>query len=195
MGKKKNNNKLKKIKWALRNLYWSVYGATVKNPSMPRDPKSLLFVCKGNICRSPFAERLAARMASKNGYGRLTFISAGLETSQPLTPPGNAILSATSFGVHLDDHKSRQITDKMINLADMILVMEPWHLKTLKKSYPHVLNKIFLLSLFEKENTTTNKSYYRYNIPDPYGQHLDQFQICYSRIENCISGLFIRISA
>ena len=192
--KGKIKKKLKDVQWRLKNLYWRVYGATVKNPRVPSNPKSLLFVCKGNICRSPFAERLAARTANKNGYGRLNFNSAGLEGAQPLSPPENAILCAASFGVPLGDHRSRKINDELIKSVDMVLVMEPWHLKTLKKSFSHIQSKLFLFSLFDKEKSIMNESYYRYHIPDPYGQPLDQFQMCYRRIERCILELFAELS-
>jgi protein-tyrosine phosphatase len=191
--KERMKKKLKKIKWELRNLFWSVYGTTLKNPSMPSNPKSLLFICKGNICRSPFAERLAVKIANNKGYGGINIDSVGLEVSEPLASPENAILSAAGFGVRLDDHKSKMINHEIINSVDMILAMEPWHLKSFKKSFPQMKNKTFLLSLFEKENTRMDEGYYRYHITDPYGQSLDQFQICYRRIERCILDLFIEI--
>lgn len=186
--------KLKDNKYRCRNLYWRLYGYTLTNPGLPNDPRSLLFICKGNICRSPFAERLAARIAKNTGYA---FNSAGLEVSQSLTPPENAILAARSFGVSLDDHKSRKINHKMINSADMIFVMEPWHLRSLKNFFPYqhaIQNKVFLLPLFQKKGTEIKETYHRYNISDPYDKPCDQFQICFRNIEKCLLELFTRIS-
>ena len=51
MNNKRNNKK----------FYWSVYGRTICNPRLPQNINSILFVCKGNICRSPFAEYYASK--------------------------------------------------------------------------------------------------------------------------------------
>src|SRR5208282_5998231 len=184
---------LKNIKQGLKRLFWLTYGISLKNPVLPENPVSFLFVCKGNICRSPFAERLAAKMANNKNYGSMTFVSAGIQAAESLDPPENAVLSAESFGVRLGDHKARQLDAALINSADMVLVMEPWHLKTLIKNFPDAQNKIFLLSLFDKNDPKEKDVFNRYNIADPYGKPPEQFDLCYHRIEKCLLGLFSRV--
>ena len=53
------------IKGTTREFYWRIYGRAIQNPQMPDAPGSFLFICKGNICRSPFAEHLAKKIAQK----------------------------------------------------------------------------------------------------------------------------------
>ena len=51
------------VKRPVRDAWWRVRGMSIAEASLPAEPRSLLFICKGNICRSPFAERYAARVA------------------------------------------------------------------------------------------------------------------------------------
>ena len=178
------------IKENLRDLYWEIYGNTIKNSRFPDDPKSLLFVCKGNICRSPFAEHIA-RNLSRNGVKEgMAFFSAGLEVSQPFPPPKEAISAAKSFGVQLNGHKSRRFTQEMVETFDMIIAMESWQFRTLRKAFPSEHDKIFLLPLFDVTGWTKLGRFFHYNIQDPYGQSLDEFSSCFQRIKRCIEGLF-----
>lgn len=189
--KESSINRLKHlIKENLRNLYWGIYGNTIKNPGLPDNPKSFLFVCKGNVCRSPFAERLGIRIAENNGLAGMNFFSAGFEVSTSTHPPENAILAAESFGISLDSHKSKRISYEILNSFDMIFTTEIGHLKTLKESFPQFQDKIFLLPLFEKNKPYTKGSYHFCNIPDPYGKSFKQFYTCFQRIERCLNELF-----
>lgn len=165
--KESYRNRLKHwIKGNLRDLYWKIHGNKVKNPGLPDNPRSFLFVCKGNICRSPFAERLGIRIAN-NCLAGMNFFSAGLEVSTSTPPPADAILAAESFGVHLNGHKSKRINYEILGSFDMIFTMETRHLKTLRESFPQFQDKIFLLPLFEKNKANTKGSYHFCNIPDP----------------------------
>lgn len=191
-------NKVKGVKRKLKNVYWNIYGKIMNNPTLPHNPRSLLFICKGNICRSPFAERLAARIAKNKGYTRITFDSAGLEVSDPSPSPENAVQAARGFGVRLDDHKSKKINHELINSSDIILVMEPWQMKALKKSFSdvqNIQNKIFLMSSFDKQESGIKENFHRYTIFDPYGQLADQFELCFNRIEKCLLELLTKIDA
>lgn len=180
------------IKIFIKNVYWKVYSRTISNPKLPSQIKSILFVCKGNICRSPFAEHLSSKHFSKSN--QLLFSSAGIQVDHPIPPPKEAIFSATNFGIELRDHKSRQINCKLMESYDMITVMETWQYTYLKKKYRKFKNKIFLLPLFEKSPRMSLGSYYIHNIKDPYGKNIIEYDECYNRIENCIAGLFSTIN-
>lgn len=189
--RKNFKNRLRKwIKGDLRDLYWKIYGNSIKNPRCPALPESILFICKGNICRSPFAEHLAKKLAGSAISGEGPFSSAGLEVSRPLPPPIEAALAAKSFGIQLDGHRSRSINQDMVASFDMITAMETRQLKHLRKAFPGYHDKIFLLPLFEAKQGTKRGWFSRYNIQDPYGKNLVEFQACFQRIERCIEGLF-----
>lgn len=181
------------IKNALRELYWAMQGKGLKNPPLPGYPKSILYVCKGNICRSPFAERLTKKLVEKGANDLLEIRSAGLDATVKNPPPKEAIDSAKMFGVSLDDHKARRLTRELITGSDLIVVMEVKHLHRLEETYPESKDKFFLLSMFSYEKPCWGSYYYFYNIVDPYGKTGDQFLLCYKIIEMRLKNFLYEI--
>ncbi len=156
---------------------------------------SFLFVCLGNICRSPFAERLAREVTLNNGLSGLRFASAGLKVSRPASSPENARLAAEHFGVRLDDHRSRRIEPDTLGSYDRIVAMEARHVTELKRNFPQFAEKIMLLSLLDPEHGKWGQGFLRYNIPDPYGKDRDAFLECYLRVERCVLDLLEHLRA
>jgi len=181
------------LKKSAKNVYWSVYGRTVRNPGLPSHGESILFVCKGNICRSPFAEKIAARYS--NSPKRFSFGSAGIRVEDPKPSPIDAIIAAKSFGVDLQDHASRRIGYESMESYDLIAVMETWQYRYLRNLFLEFREKIILLPLFENNDGISRDRYSIYNIKDPYGKNMDEYYDCFARIEKCIAGLFHRIDS
>lgn len=181
------------IKNALREIYWAYHGKGLKNPLLPVSPKSILYVCKGNICRSPFAERLMKKLVEKRSNDLLTIRSAGIDATVMNPPLKEAIDSAKIFGISMDDHRSRRLTQELIKGSDMIVVMEVEHLKQLEEAYPGSKGRCFLLSMFSHDKRRGASYYSKYNIADPYGENIDQFILCYEKIEMCINNLLLGI--
>lgn len=174
------------IKNSINNIYWSLYGKTIHNPKLPYKVKSILFVCKGNICRSPFAE-----IFSKHIIGILNqymFSSAGIYVESPKEPPVEAVIAANNIGIDLQGHKSKSINYQMIESYDLIVAMEVWQYRYLNKLFAEYKEKIFLLPLFDK-NTKFLNNYSIYNIKDPYGKSQNDYKKCFDRIKCCIEGL------
>ena len=82
----------------------------------------VLFVCAGNICRSPFAERLARRLAAERGLD-VEFASAGEIALDGDRCPPDAVAVAKEYGVDLSSHRARRLTtdeaDKVVPLFDV----------------------------------------------------------------------------
>lgn len=180
------------VKKNLRNAWWRIYGKFIKNPSIPDSPKHLTFICKGNICRSPFAEHMAKKISQERGLKIVNFGSAGLEVNLPEKSPLDAINTAQLFGINLVDHSSLCLDTFIIENSDMLVTMEVSQTKSLRKQYPNHCHKVFLLPLFEI-NGFRKKGYQSYNIPDPYGKGADGFQSCYQRLTNALNVMLERI--
>jgi protein-tyrosine phosphatase len=176
------------LKRTAKNLYWRTYGTFLTHPPVPPSPRSLLFVCKGNICRSPFAEALARRHIP-NGV-RITCRSAGIVVGQPEGCPRETLGAAERFGIDLSGHRSRQVDQGLIIEANMIFAMEAWQFTRLRKLFPQHVGKIFLLSLFEENPPERSDSFHVLNIRDPYGREIEDFIECFERIDACLEGLF-----
>jgi protein-tyrosine phosphatase len=173
------------IKGIAKNIYWSTYGKTICNPALPESIKSVLFICLGNICRSPFAEKFAA--TNYKGPCAYDFSSAGILGEFPRPSPVEAIEAAECYGVDLNGHLSRRLDTKMIEYFDVIFVMDVWQYNYMNHSHHGIRNKLFLLPLYENNPIGFKDKYFIYNIKDPYGKTITDFSECYKRIVNCMS--------
>jgi len=171
----------------IKSLYWGFYGSTLRNPRITSPKGKILFVCKGNICRSPFAEHYTKK-TFQEGWG-YEAESVGLEVAKSLPSPSEAVVVAREFGVSLDEHKSKRLERKMFASFDLVFTMEARHFNFLRKKYPEFREKIFLLPLFDSEPATCFDSYSRYNIEDPYGQGQQAFRFCFLKISRCVKLL------
>ncbi len=136
--------------------------------------KRILFVCVGNICRSPTAEYLMrARLPSDYEVA-----SAGLSAviGQPMETTAAQLL--LEHGVDGAAHLGRQLTSDAMRRADLILVMEKSHAATIGRRAPEVSGKVFLLGKWQSE----------LEIPDPFRQPRSAFDHAYRLIENGVSA-------
>src|SRR3989442_1788473 len=86
-----------------------------------RAPRSILLVCHGNICRSPFAAVLLQRALGPAG---IRVHSAGFIGPNRPSPP-EAVTAAARYGVNLSDHRSRVLTADLVRSTDPLVVMDP----------------------------------------------------------------------
>jgi protein-tyrosine-phosphatase len=150
----------------------------------PSDAKRILVLCKGNICRSPFADKYLAQASAQKKLG-LEFVSAGLaaELDKDAYPLARTV--ARDFGVDLDGHRTQLLSHEMVEAADIILVMEPEQETQLERRFPEALRKTFLLGHFAKEAPSTE-------IADPYGGTAQDFAECYTFMVSACDGFLSR---
>lgn len=171
------------LKRLVRDLTWRVKGCSVVNPPTPPEVKSVLFVCLGNICRSPFAAGLARLLAENAGRSATTFASAGIRTVQAEQSPADACRASAMYRVDLCAHRTQPLTPEMMRFHDAVLVMEASQFWRLQSEYPDLTHRIFLLALFDEQ---PGGPYERYNIEDPFGRSSEAFEACYSRIARAV---------
>ena len=82
---------------------------------------SVLFVCTGDTCRSPFAEAVARR------EGHVDVESAGLSAYAGDRPPEDAIVVARELGYDLSSHRARPLTEEMLKRSDVVVGMTAAH--------------------------------------------------------------------
>jgi len=175
----------KKLKDLAKNAFWKVYGIRIANPALPQRVNSILFVCAGNICRSPFAERTARRILGSRDA--ICVASAGIQVTAGGMPPENAVDAARDFGIDLTGHFPRQISYDMVASHDMVVSMEAWQHLGLGKLFAEFSEKCFLLPLFDRHGE--RGAYDRYNVQDPYGRSRDEFAKCYHCIHQDIENM------
>jgi protein-tyrosine phosphatase len=99
----------------------------------------ILFVCLGNICRSPMAEGVFRRVAEEEGLiDRFEIDSAGLgDWHIGQAPDHRAQKAARSRGVDISDQSARQVVDEDFDRFDLLLVMDRSNYAELKARAPH----------------------------------------------------------
>lgn len=95
----------------------------------------LLFVCSGNICRSPMAEGIARRLADDL---RLDVTAASAGTLGIVDRPADpkAVRVCHEVGIDLSAHRSQPLSEELVRDADALFVMEPAHAAELYRRFP-----------------------------------------------------------
>lgn len=174
------------IKRRVRDLHWTWRRDVVENPQLPQQVRSILFVCLGNICRSPFASELAAHRLAAMGNTTIASRSAGIRTTQAGRSPAEACEAAAAYGIQLGAHVPHQLTQQLMDDADLIVVMEARQFSELRSTYPMHRDRIFLLALLDPDAAGAHA---RYNIVDPFGRPIEAFHSCYRRISRAVDRL------
>lgn len=185
----------KRLRQSLRDAFWRVRGTWIQNPPLPVPTRSILFVCKGNICRSPFAAALASSLLAECGRSDVRCESAGLHPSKDGVCPPAAIAAAAAYGVdsELKRHEPVAVTTQLVDAYDVIVVMEAWHLAALRDRWPLRRSHFFLLPLFASDDVTGNAE--RFNIQDPFGKEGGEFDRVYRRTGIAVRALIARLAA
>jgi len=112
--------------------------------ALARPLGSVLFLCLGNLCRSPFAEAAAAQRLAG-----VAIASAGFLSHDGRPSPPHVVQAARSLGVDLSGARARRVTAAQVEQADLIVCMDLGHLQRMADEFPQALGKTTLLGLFE----------------------------------------------
>jgi protein-tyrosine-phosphatase/predicted ATP-grasp superfamily ATP-dependent carboligase len=118
-------------------------------------PSKIVFLCYGNICRSPLAAALAEQRLSG-----VAIDSAGFHEQTGRSCPQKILRIGTAFGINLSGHRSARITGEQLANADLVIAMDLENLNRLGQEFPEMANRITLLGLFGRPGTLA--------IADPY---------------------------
>ena len=144
--------------------------------------KTILFVCTGNVCRSPMAEGIF-RQAIR-GRGNYRVLSAGLGALEGQPPSSYAVQAVKELGIDISDRRSRALTPEMVQQADYIFGMTHSHIDTVMLLYPQAAEKTFLLREFDETLDLFEK-----DISDPIGGSYEVYLNCRDQIEQGIASL------
>ena len=143
-------------------------------------PSRILFVCHGNICRSPYAEGAFRRDLPAAFQGRIDCRSAGfIGPDRP--SPSAARQAALERGVDLTDHRSRLLEPEVVRSSDLVFVMDGDQASAIRSRFRSV--RVLLLGDLDTDNPD------RRRIRDPVTQPPAVFREVYHRIDRCVSEL------
>jgi len=142
--------------------------------TVPARVERLVFVCAGNICRSPFGEYLARKVG-------VPAISMGLHATTGSAANPSAVRHALGWGIDMGTHQATRFDAALVQDTDLVIAFELWQAKALElglrsRSVPVRLLGGFLGPL-------------NYHIHDPYGLSDDYFSSCFATINQAVDAM------
>jgi protein-tyrosine phosphatase len=161
-------------------------GLGLKNPKIGRVPKTarkFLFVCFGNIMRSPMCEYLMNRELIRLDNQQFAVTSAGLNATPGRSAHPWALAAAREFNISLEHHRARLLTREIVDQADAIFAMDYQNQVQLLSRWPSAGNKLFMLAAY------SSQEYRSVEISDPYYLGQQQTRCCFEILNTCIQNL------
>ncbi len=144
-----------------------------------RRPASVLVVCHGNVCRSPFAAVIIGRWLAPGGT---SVMSAGFVGPGRKSPP-EAIHAAHRRTVNLTTHRSKQVNSLMVRDADLVVTMDAEQAREIRRRFSKPVGQVLVLGDFDPDPRAPR------GIDDPFGQPATDYDRVYGRIERCAAVL------
>lgn len=144
------------------------------------DKRLIVFVCTGNICRSPMAEYLfRTHIVSRPEF---SVCSAGVMAGYGTPASRFAVKAMNELGVDVSPHRSQPVTPDLVADAELLVVMTTGHRESLLERYPQAAEKIVLLKSFDPSATHED-------VMDPIGLSLDVYRHVRDDIAGALWGL------
>jgi protein-tyrosine-phosphatase len=154
------------------------------------DNFQLVFVCTGNICRSPLAEGIMKdcildEIESGGEPLPIKVSSAGTSAVDGFPASEYSVEAAARHGIDISAHRSTQLSDGIVNAADLILTMEPGHTAIIKQYWPGFENVYELKSY----NSTTPLKILEMTVIDPIGMSLEIYLNVFDEIKQALDRI------
>lgn len=139
-----------------------------------------MFVCTGNICRSPMAEYLLRdRLGADTEWN---VVSAGVAAGRGMPASRSGVAVLAERGIDMNPHVSRPLDAELAEQAELIVVMTGSHRAQVLHMFPSAHEKVFLLKSFDSDRAEGD-------VEDPIGSTIDVYHRICGEIESALPGL------
>ena len=153
--------------------------------------RKILFVCLGNICRSPAAEGVLKAAAERKGLSdKIAVDSAGTYGGHAGQLPDSRMRSAAARRGYDLTHRARQITEEDFIDFDMIVVMDDMNYESVSRLAPErrYLDKLYRVAEFCGRHPQWS------HVPDPYYEGREGFELVLDLLEDGCEGILEKIA-
>lgn len=142
--------------------------------------KKIIFVCTGNTCRSPMAEKISQKIAKDRNLN-YKIESRGLAVFEAEPANKYAINALETYGISLKNHLAKSFNIDDIERDTLILTMTQQHKKQLLSFYPNIKGSVYGITEFIGETG---------DIMDPFGKPLEAYNECARQLYKIITKIF-----
>ena len=141
--------------WQIKRRLLQRHRRLLQRMNAAGGPRKIVFLCYGNICRSPLAAALAEQLLSG-----VSINSAGFHQQTGRNSPQKILRIASSYGIDLSSHRSARVQRSQLANADLVIAMDMENLNRVRQEFPEMAERTTLLGLFGAPETLA--------IADPY---------------------------
>ena len=151
----------------------------------------IIFVCNGNMCRSPMAEGIMKRALTENGLeASLCVSSMGIHAHEGNSATDHAVEICRENGIDISNHRSRPLIPDELKLSTFIFVMETVQIDFIDIFFPQVSDRLYMLAAWPVRKIK------KATIQDPVGRSLatyrKTFTILQQQIDRILPEMVIR---
>lgn len=150
--------------------------------------ESIIFLCKGNICRSPFAAELFVQLLPEHLRPLYRVSSAGL-WGHLRSPPGEAVRVGFVHGIDLSDHRSRRLSRADLEGVDLVVVMSSEQRRKVMQKFGCPADSVLVLGDLDPEPIESR------TIIDPWSHSEAVFEASFARINRAVRVLVRELTA
>jgi protein-tyrosine-phosphatase len=144
---------------------------------------TIIFICTGNMCRSPMAEGILRSKLTELGRNDVAVSSMGIHAPRHQKASPDSIVACAEYDVDISEHISRQLVFDELQAADFIFVMENFHREYIRTFVPQASDRLFLLDGWPGNGKNAH------GIPDPIGGKPKDYQRTFALISSHIDRI------
>ena len=139
--------------------------------------RSILVVCYGNVCRSPYLEAVLRRDLPNVAVSSAGFVGPG----RPV--PAHSLAIAGARGIDLSEFRSRPIARAAVASMDLVVVMDAKQAREVERGFRVWPNRIVVAGDLDPHPSSTRA------IRDPWGESIETFTSSFDRLDRCAATL------
>lgn len=148
----------------------------------------VLFVCSGNICRSPMAAEYFRQRAPRAGLSHVVVSSAGLLGIEDAPAALESVRTMREIGIDLESHRSQGLTRLLLRSSDIVIVMTDIHMQEMQERFEDAVPECHKLRAFEKASQPADDPP---DLDDPIGRPESFYRMQVPILTGCLDHLML----